>query len=119
MDTANLRNGISIDNGVVNVDIVRSMFDGEKEAILSGAGGAKCRMCTATYQDLNDRDLVIDGFPINRTITDVLELFAHIADTESFFNLLSNQRFNLTHEPVSKININSASPLHSYACIFR
>ena len=44
------------DNQQVNVDIVRSMFDGKMSAILSGAGGASCQLCTATHNELKDRD---------------------------------------------------------------
>ena len=95
------------------------MFDGKMSAILSGAGGASCLMCTATHKDLKDRELVTDGFPINRTITDAAQIFLEIDDTDSFFALPSNDRFNLTHKPISTINITTASPLHSYTCIFR
>ena len=73
-DTEKLQNGITLQNGVVKVEIVRSMFDGKMSAILSGAGGASCQMCTATHDDLKDRDLIEDGFPINRTITDAILL---------------------------------------------
>ena len=61
-DTAMLQNGITLENGVVNVDIIRSMFDGKMTAILSGAGGASGQMCTATHKDLKDRELVLEGF---------------------------------------------------------
>ena len=53
------------DNQQVHVDIVRSMFDGKMSAILSGAGGASCQLCTATHNELKDRELIIQGFPIN------------------------------------------------------
>ena len=43
------------DNQQVHVDIVRSMFDGKMSAILSGAGGASCQLCT--HNELKDREL--------------------------------------------------------------
>ena len=46
-------------------------------------------------------------------------MFGEMGDIESFFSLPSNQRFNLTHQPISTTDINSASPLHSYTCVFR
>ena len=46
-------------------------------------------------------------------------MFGELEDTDSFFSLPSNERVNLTHLPVSTINIIAASPLHSYTCIFR
>ena len=83
-DTEKLQNGITLQNGVVKVEIVRSMFDGKMSAILSGAGGASCQMCTATHDDLKDRDLIEDGFSINRTITDAIQLFGELEDIEEF-----------------------------------
>ena len=91
-ETAKLQNGISLDNGSVKVDIIRSLFEGNMAAILSGAGGASCQMCTATHNDLKDRELVVDGFPINRTISDAIQLFGELEDIGSFFALPSNER---------------------------
>ena len=105
--------------GAVNVEIIRSMFDGKMGAILSGAGGASCQMCTATHHDLKDRELIEDGFPINRTITDAIQLFGELEDIQRFFSLPSNDRYNLTHQPISKVNIIAAFPLHSHTCIFK
>ena len=89
-------------------------------AIMSGAGAASCQLCTATQNELKDRDLVIQGFPINRHISYAIQLFEEFeGSNESFYKLPSNQRFNLTHEPIYNINIVPASPLHAYTCIFR
>ena len=120
-DTDKLENeGFDIPGmGHVSVDFTRSMFDGEVAAILSGAGGASCQLCTATHKELKDPQLTLQGFPIKRHISDAIEMFGELEDIESFFSLPSNDRFNLTHEPVSTINITPASPLHSYTCIFR
>ena len=82
------------------------------------AGGASCQMCTATRAEVKDRDLIIQGFPINRKITDAREMFGEIENVESFFALPLDQRFNITHQPISTIDIYSASPLHSYTCVF-
>ena len=84
-----------------------------------GKGGASCQLCTATHTELKDQQLVLQGFPINRHISDAIEMFGEHEDIESFLSLPSNKRVNLTHEPVSTINITPASPLHSYACGFR
>ena len=111
--------GFSLAEGHVSVDIVRSMFDGKMAGILSGAGGASCQLCTATHKELKDRDFIVQGYPINRNISDAIQLFGEVEDVDAFFSLPTNQRFNLTHEPLSTINILPASPLHSYTCIFR
>ena len=112
--------GFSLAEGQhVSVDIVRSMFDGKMAGILSGAGGASCQLCMATHKELKDRDFIVQGYPINRNISDAIQLFGEVEDVDAFFSLPTNQRFNLTHEPLSTINILPASPLHSYTCIFR
>ena len=105
--------------GHISVDIIRSMFDGKMSGILSGAAGASCQLCTATKEQLKDVELITQGFPINRHISDAIELFEELEDKETFFKEPSNDRINLTHEPISTINITPASPLHSYTCIFR
>ena len=64
--------GVDLADGKrVKVDILRSMFDGKMSPLLSGAGGASCQMCTATRADVKDREFVVQGFPINRKISDV------------------------------------------------
>ena len=75
--------------------------------------------CAQPHKDLKDKVLVVDGFPINTTITDARQLFSDIEDTDSFFALPNTERFGLTDIPISTIDINPASPLHSYTCIFR
>ena len=69
-DTEQMQNeGFYIDNDLhVKVEVARSMFDGNMTVILSGAGGKCCQLCTATFNQLKDRDLIIQGFPINRHI---------------------------------------------------
>ena len=68
---------------------------------------------------MKDREFIVQGFPINRKISDAIQLFGDLEDIDAFFSLPSNQRFNLTHEPLSTINILPVSLLHSYTCIFR
>ena len=110
--------GISLPNGQIIVQIKRTMFDGKMSAILSGAGGASCQLCTAQFEELKDLDLIRDGYPINRFISDAKLIFETV-DREEFLSLQSKERFGLTHEPISNIDIISASPLHSYTCVFR
>ena len=110
--------GLYFTQGHVQVKITRSMLDGKMCGILSGAGGARCQLCTASIGDTKDIEMVRGGFPINRHISDAKEIFA-IVDEDDFLSLRSSQRFGLTHEPLSDINIMAASPLHSYTCVFR
>ena len=118
-ETEKIQNGMSLENGMVKVDIIRSMLDRKMAAILYGAGGASCQVCTATHEDLKDRELVEDGFTINRIIIDAIQLFGELDDIDGFFAVPSNERYNQTHQPKSKVNFIAASPIHSYACIFK
>ena len=68
-ETAKLGTGVSLERGLVVVDIIQSIFNGKMAEILSGSGSASCQMCTATHKHLKDNVLVVDGLPINKTIT--------------------------------------------------
>ena len=85
--------------------------------ILTGAGGAACQLCTANRQEFKKIELVRDGFPINRHISDAKDLFRYL-DKDEFLSRSHMDRLGITHEPVSDMNILSASPLHSYTCLF-
>ena len=87
------KEGFSLDDHQkVHVEIVRSMFDGKMAALLSGAGGASCQLCTTTRAQIKDRDFVLQGYPINRLVSEAIQLFGDIEDSESFFLLPSNER---------------------------
>ena len=91
------QDGIDLPQGLVKVKVYRSMFDGKMSGILTGAGGAKCQLCTATFAELHDIDLVRSGFPINRTISAARDIFASV-DKNEYLSLPSQERFGLTHE---------------------
>ena len=83
------KEGFSLDDHQkVHVEIVRSMFDGKMAALLSGAGGASCQLCTTTRAQIKDRDFVLQGYPINRLVSEAIQLFGDIEDSESFFYFL-------------------------------
>ena len=43
-------NGLQLTNGIhASVEVLRSQIDGKMARILSGAGGASCQFCTATF----------------------------------------------------------------------
>ena len=110
--------GLQFPQGYAHLKIISRMLDGIMCGILSGAGGAHCQLCTASIKDLKDIEMVRAGFPINRHISDAKELFEHV-DKDDYLSLPSGQRFGITHEPISEINIMAASPLHSCTCVFR
>ena len=82
------RDGFSITGGQVKVKILRTMLDGKMSQILSGAGGANCQLCTATYVQLKDLELIRTGFPINRNISSALDIFESV-EPEEFLALPS------------------------------
>ncbi|KAI6650537.1 hypothetical protein LOD99_7588 [Oopsacas minuta] len=96
-------NGIPLSQGLVRIKLLRTMFDGKMAGILSGAGGAHCQLCTATFKQLHDVELIRDGFPINRSLTSAKELFQSVNEVE-FLSLSSNDRLGLTHQPISDID---------------
>ena len=49
---------------------------------------------------------------------DAIDIFNYVNE-EEFLKLPSEKRYGLTHLPMSNIDILSASPLHSYLCVFR
>ena len=91
---------------------IRSHFDTKMAKILSGAGGASCQLCTASFAQIHDISFVNTGYPINRTIHDARALFEEVDENE--FLSPSTQRLNPTHKPISV----SVSPLHAYLRTF-
>ena len=101
-DTRLMQNhGFNLSDGEnVRIDIFRSKFDDKMAAIMSGTGGASCQLCTATHSELKDRELIIQGYPINRHISDAIQLFGELeGSTESFYMLPTNQRCILHMKP--------------------
>ncbi|KAI6657124.1 hypothetical protein LOD99_15920 [Oopsacas minuta] len=116
-ETSIEESGLSLHNGNGEVKIIRAHFDTKMAKILSGAGGANCQMCTATFQLIHDISIVNNGFPMNRTIRDARDVFDEV-DEEEILSLPTNQRSNLLHKPISEKDIISASPLHAYLGTF-
>ena len=56
-------NGLKLANGLAKVTI-RSMFDSTMGKILSGAGGACCQLCTATFMQIHDKKLLVKDSPL-------------------------------------------------------
>ena len=80
--------GLQFPQGHVHVKIIRSILGGKMSGILSGAGGAHCQLCTASFKDLKDIEMVRAGFPINRHISDAKELFGYFDRTSTLALLL-------------------------------
>ena len=105
METSEIEaNGLDLNRHHATVEILWSQLDGKMAHIISGAGGASYQFCTATFHQIHDVDIVNDGYPINRYISDVKILFEEVNE-EQFLSLSTDQRYNLTHAPLSDIDI--------------
>ena len=51
--------GLSLRNGHAEVNIIRSHFDTKMAKILGGAGGASCQLCTASFAQIHDIDIIL------------------------------------------------------------
>ena len=67
--------GVELPYGVVNIDITRCLFDTKMAAILDGAGGAACHLCTATREQIKGVQFVKHGFSINRFIDSAIQIY--------------------------------------------
>ena len=70
--------GVQLKEGKVNVNITRCLFDTKMAAILDGAGGKACHLCTCTRNQMKDIELIKQGIPINSSIDSAIEIFAEI-----------------------------------------
>ena len=82
--TALIQNGISFPNGTVNILHHRSLIDTKMAVLLDGAGGAVCHLCTATMSQINDKEFITQGYPINRSIELAKQLFEEVDEKEFF-----------------------------------
>ena len=107
--------GVNYVNGQVNIIIKASMFDGKTIAIMTGKGGAPCICCKANRDDINNISKVKCGFPMDCTISDIKQTIIQLTSGgRELMSYKSNQRFGITHEPASDIDVVPAAALHSY-----
>ena len=67
-----VQEGLQFPQAHVQINIYRRKINYKMSAILSGAGGAHCPLCTASKKDFFDLELVRAGYPINRTVSDAI-----------------------------------------------
>ena len=63
---------------VVHTKCDMSQLDGKAQMIGTGLTGAQCTMCTCSEKDCKNPDLIKEGFPMNRKITDLVQLFEEL-----------------------------------------
>ena len=90
--------GLQLPQGKCNVKIERSMFDTKMAGILDAAGGSACQLCTATREQVTDRYLIQQGFPINRTIQQARDIFLEVEEDEFCLDLLQQSSTSLTNQ---------------------
>ena len=82
---------------------------------MTGKGGAPCICCKANRHDINNISKVKCGFPMDCTISDIKQTIIQLTSGgRELMTYKSNERFGITHEPASDIDVVPAAPLHSY-----
>jgi len=87
-----------------------------------GIGGAACLMCTSSRPDLKDAAKIEEGFPINRSIDLINEVFERLKEVDEYGEFYvprrtrdNNIRMGVTDQPITKRDMcQDFSPLHAY-----
>ena len=101
----------------VKVVIRDTMKDLKFKKHISGLGGADCIMCKTKQCDWTDKKKLAEGFPINRSADDTLQLYNNLVDEDGNIPSRSgdfNTRLGLTQEPMTTSNQESITVTHSY-----
>ena len=101
----------------VNVIIHDSMKDLKFKRYISGLGGADCILCTTKQADWTDRTKVADGFPINRSAKNSLELYNELVDENGDIKAKQGDfetRKGLTKKPLTTSDQSNITVTHSY-----
>ena len=104
-----------------NVSCKLDMCDGKAVKEASGLGGAYCVLCTVSMADAHLSENVAAGFPIDRSMKDVHEIFAELFDPDlgevPRHNHDYHQRKGVTQEPLTNQEIIlSSRTLHLKLC---
>ena len=106
----------------VTVESVLTMFDGKMHANFNGSLGAFCLMCKASKLDCHNIECVRTGFPVNREIQDMWEIFEGL-DFSDDGKVVTRPgdygtRAGVTSEPITHRDLNSSlSQTHAWSCI--
>ena len=84
---------------------------------ISGLGGADCILCKTKQSDWSSIDRVKEGFPINRSAEDTLELYNSLVSEDGEILTKTGDfatRQGLTQQPLTTSNQSSITITHSY-----
>lgn len=92
-----------------------TMIDSKMRSLLSGLGGAYCRLCTCTTDHGCGREGLLEHcFTINRTPEETREDYNRLVHENGEVKKRKGDyvdRKGVTQEPVVDINLNSVAPL--------
>ena len=66
----------------MNVTIEQTMIYEKMLVALTGLGGAYCKMCDLSEAECQNPEVAVQGFVMNRTMTDVQDLWELLGDGE-------------------------------------
>ena len=104
----------------VSVKSSLTMFDGKMHAALQGTLGAFCQMCKYSKINCHDPNYVLSGFPIDRHIEDMHNIFNHLNTGDGDVVKRVDDygtRAGVTAEPITHRDLNtSLSNTHAWSC---
>ena len=109
-----------------NCTMKLSHLDGKARALATGLLGAYCLMCTVSSNDSHVKEIVRQGFKIDRNIESVCELFEALAEPDENGELIVpkrrgdyKERAGLTQMPITEQNVcEDFSVMHAYLRMF-
>ena len=109
---------------MVTLSFDLSQLDGKALAEGSGQRGSYCTCCTVSADDAKDVSKIKNGFPIDKSIESLQDLFDMLNDEQEGIStfggdflkkIKSSERYGLTHQPLTTLDIVRHFPItHSY-----
>ena len=101
----------------VKVIVHDSMKDLKFKRLISGLGGADCILCKTKQADWTKREKILEGFPINRSAENTLQLYNQLVEEDGTIKTQSGDfetRAGLTQQPRTTSDQSSITVTHSY-----
>ena len=83
-----------------------SQMDGKMISNLMGILGAYCSMCNTSMKEAHQKEEIKNGFPINRSLEEIMEISEQLMDEEGLIKIKSSDyhhRKGVTKKPISQV----------------
>lgn len=110
-----MEEGLLIGNVKVKVKTIAHCLDRKAANLFSGLGGSFCDVCTCSKADSTNIVLIIIGFPINRSVENVRQIYDMLVDENGDVLRKNNDydvRQGVTSCPVTEIEAPSIQVVH-------